>query len=171
MISNGKTKKSTKTAKADQSAPDAKKQELLDLMKGQYLLTDNDKGDNPDRPDLTGQVLLPNGIQANISAWKRWTATNEMKLQGSIQLMDTSDFQTIGRFNLYTTGTKDKSKAIMYGTAEFEHDPAMAVTLKRKISKDGNPYYTGFFNEICKERIDVLADPVVDQNTPDEVAL
>jgi len=158
MISDAKTKKTTKKAKTDNSAPQAEQSKDLDLNKGQYLLFNNDKGDNPKRPDLRGQVCLPDGTVANISAWKRWTITNEMKLEGSIQTLDGNEPQTIGRMKLYSTSAKATDSALMVGEAEFESQKPMAVTLYGQTSKDGMQYFSGFFNEIAQERVDPLAD-------------
>ena len=155
MTNDTKTKK---TAKKTSTAKAPAEQKDLDLNKGQYLLFDNDKGDNPKRPDLTGQVHLLDGTIANISGFKKWTATNQMKLELVIQIVDNGDYNTIGRANLFGTGAKDPSKNIMSGEAEFENAPAMLVTLKRRVSKDGKQYFSGYFNEIALNRVDPLAD-------------
>ena len=168
MISDTKGKKQSK--KTGQSAQQSEPSKNLDLNKGQYLLFNNDKGDNPKRPDLRGQVCLPDGIIANISVWKRWTITNQMKLEGSLQTMDGKDAKTIGRIKLYATSAKTEAGALMVGEAEVEGSKPMAVTLYGQTSKDGMQYFSGFFNEIAQTRIDPLAGPEV-QSEPDEMSL
>ena len=154
-------------AKKTETQPEVKD---LDLSPRQYLLFNNDKGDNPKRPDLRGQVCLSNGVIANISAWKRWTITNEMKLEGSIQTRQGQTSTNIGKIKLFTTNAKKENSPLMVGEAEFTDGKPMAVTLYSQTSKNGLQYFSGFFNEIAQTRIDPLASPTTEPEQ-DEIAL
>jgi len=143
-----------------------------DLRPGQYLLFNNDKGDNAKRPDLRGQVCLPDGTNAQISAWKKWSITNTMKLEASLQVMDGDEPKTIGRLKLNAVANGDNAKGLaMVGEADVEGQTPMAVTLYRQTSKDGATYFSGYFNEIQQDRVDVLADqtPAQDEFEQDEL--
>jgi len=154
----------TKTKKATPAEP-----KEWDLNPGQYLLYNNDKGDNPKRPDLRGPICLEEGSTAQISAWKKWTITNEMKLEGTIQDLSGAEPNTLGRFKLYTASASPTVLAeaaagpAMVGKAEIEGKP-MAMTLRRQTAKDGSTYFAGYVNEIAQQRIDPLADATPDQD-------
>jgi len=141
------------------------------LRPGQYLLFNNDKGDNAKRPDLRGQVCLPDGTQAQISAWKKWSITNTMQLEASIQVMDGDGSKTIGRLKLNAVAHGDNSKGLaMVGEADVECHKPLAVTLYRHTDKNGKTYFSGYLNEIQPQRVDVLVDepPVEDDFEHDE---
>ena len=167
----------TKTKKETPAEP-----KQWDLSPGQYLLFNNDKGDNPKRPDLRGQLCLPDGTNAQISAWKKWTITNDMKLEGSIQVMAGDKSETIGRMKLFTASKNGNATTpVMVGEADVTGQKPMAVTLYKQTSKDGKPYFSGYLNEIKPERIDPLTgadlplwpeqdDPAQDDYDMDEPA-
>ena len=143
------------------------------LNPGQFLLFNNDKGDNPQRPDLRGQICLPDGRQARLSAWKKWTITNTMKLEGVMQegTRHSSEPVDIGLFKLFASA--GKNGPVMVGTAKLHPEsPPMAMTLYRQTAKDGATYFSGYFNEIQQERVDPLAteEPAQDDLEHDELA-
>jgi cytochrome c1 len=52
--------------------------------KNRFALFKNDKGDNPNRPDYTGQVTLPDGTEMRMSAWVREAKSGIKYLSGSL---------------------------------------------------------------------------------------
>lgn len=52
---------------------------MLKLENNNGLAFENDKGDNPKRPDFTGEVLV-NGSRFEIALWKRQTKAGKAML-------------------------------------------------------------------------------------------
>ena len=49
-----------------------------------FALFKNDKGDNPNRPDYTGNVTLPDGKEMRMSAWIRESQSGLKYLSGTL---------------------------------------------------------------------------------------
>jgi uncharacterized protein (DUF736 family) len=52
-----------------------------------FSLFFNEKGDNPNRPDYKGDVILPDGTKMRMSAWMRESKAGMKYLSGKLEPM------------------------------------------------------------------------------------